>query len=200
MSKIRLADYHYRKAAQIHPQNAVLLGCVGMVSRVTRANDDGKVRSLLPFLTPYSGCRADRGSGKGAGPFQRGSSNLAGQRTCALSSGEDSDLIKEIHGKQEFPSGECGSTVTDEVPALLYRTCHTRCDGQVAAEDLEILRDTSPEESNVIFQLAKVYRLIGDSVKMAQMLAVARDVSPKSVSKIRKLLETVKDTEAMDEG
>lgn len=32
MSKLRLADYHYRKAAQIHPQNAVLLGCVGMVS------------------------------------------------------------------------------------------------------------------------------------------------------------------------
>lgn len=31
MSKIRLAEYHFRKAAQIHPKNAVLLGCVGMV-------------------------------------------------------------------------------------------------------------------------------------------------------------------------
>lgn len=30
MSKIRLAEYHYRKAALIHPSNAVLLGCVGM--------------------------------------------------------------------------------------------------------------------------------------------------------------------------
>lgn len=69
--------------------------------------------------------------------------------------------------------------------------------------DLEYLRDSSPEESNVIFQLAKVYRLLGDEVKSAQLLAVARDVSPKSVNKIRKLLETVKDTEAadvMDEG
>lgn len=36
MSKIRLADYHYRKAVKIHPQNAVLLGCVGMVSRKRR--------------------------------------------------------------------------------------------------------------------------------------------------------------------
>ena len=75
---------------------------------------------------------------------------------------------------------------------------------QAAVQDLEALRDTSPDESNVIFQLAKVYRLMGDSVKSAQMLAVARDVSPKSVNKIRKLLETVKDTEAasdvMDEG
>jgi len=31
MSKIRLAEYHYRKALEIHPRNAVLLGCVGMV-------------------------------------------------------------------------------------------------------------------------------------------------------------------------
>ena len=32
MSKIRLAEYHFRKAVEIHPKNAVLLGCVGMVS------------------------------------------------------------------------------------------------------------------------------------------------------------------------
>lgn len=31
MSKIRLAEYHYRKAAEVHPSNAVLLGCLGMV-------------------------------------------------------------------------------------------------------------------------------------------------------------------------
>ena len=44
---------------------------------------------------------------------------------------------------------------------------------------------------------------MGDQVKSAQMLAVARDVSPKSLNKIRKLLETVKDgsaDEVMDEG
>jgi anaphase-promoting complex subunit 3 len=29
--KIRMAEYHYRMAAEIHPNNAVLLGCVGMV-------------------------------------------------------------------------------------------------------------------------------------------------------------------------
>jgi anaphase-promoting complex subunit 3 len=34
MSKIRLAEYHYRKAVEIHPNNAVLLGCVGMVRGV----------------------------------------------------------------------------------------------------------------------------------------------------------------------
>jgi len=31
--KIRMAEYHYRKAAEIHPNNAVLLGCIGMVRR-----------------------------------------------------------------------------------------------------------------------------------------------------------------------
>ena len=69
---------------------------------------------------------------------------------------------------------------------------------QEAIEDLEYLRRTTPEEANVIFQLAKVYRLLGDQVKSAQTLAVARDVSPKSMNKIRKLLETVKDE--LDEG
>ncbi len=69
-------------------------------------------------------------------------------------------------------------------------------------KDLEYLRDSSPEESNVIFQLARVYRLIGDQVKSAQMLAVARDVSPKSAKKIQKLMETVEDEagDEMDEG
>jgi anaphase-promoting complex subunit 3 len=70
--------------------------------------------------------------------------------------------------------------------------------------DLEYLRDSSPDESNVIFQLARAYRSIGDEVKSAQMLAIARDLSPKSAKKIQKLLETVKDeevgSEGMDEG
>ncbi|KAI0736888.1 protein prenylyltransferase [Fomitopsis betulina] len=143
MSKIRLADYHYRKAAQIHPQNAVLLGCVGMVAE--RTGDRARALDLFNEAVRIS---------------------------------PDNALVRYRRAK-----------------ILISLKRYT-----VAAEDLEILRDTSPEESNVIFQLAKVYRLIGDSVKMAQMLAVARDVSPKSVSKIRKLLETVKDTEAMDEG
>lgn len=74
---------------------------------------------------------------------------------------------------------------------------------QIAITDLEYLRSTSPEESNVIFQLAKVYRLVGDEVKGAQLLAIARDISPKSINKIKKLLETVKDElgdDKMDEG
>ena len=34
-SKIRRAEYHFRKAMEIHPNNAVVLGCVAMVSPVT---------------------------------------------------------------------------------------------------------------------------------------------------------------------
>jgi anaphase-promoting complex subunit 3 len=70
---------------------------------------------------------------------------------------------------------------------------------QKAVVDLECLRDSAPEESNVIFQLAKVYRLLGDELRSAQLLAAARDISPKSIGKIRKLLETVKDDEVADE-
>jgi anaphase-promoting complex subunit 3 len=69
--------------------------------------------------------------------------------------------------------------------------------------------NTVPDEANVIFQLAKVYRLVGNEVKSAQLLAVARDSAPKSVHKIKKLLETTMDDsvvsvgageEKMDEG
>lgn len=53
-----------------------------------------------------------------------------------------------------------------------------------------------------MFQLAKVYRLLGDVLKSQQLLAAARDISPKSMSKIKKLLNTVKDDggDEMDEG
>lgn len=54
-----------------------------------------------------------------------------------------------------------------------------------------------------MFQLARVYRLMGDDTKSAQMLAVARDVSPKSLDKIKKLIETTVDlpqNDEMDEG
>lgn len=74
---------------------------------------------------------------------------------------------------------------------------------QRAIEDLEYLRKSTPEESNVVFQLARAYRLVGDEVKSAQLLAVVRDIAPKSVNKIKKLLETVRDEmgdDKMDEG
>jgi anaphase-promoting complex subunit 3 len=32
-NKMRLAEYHYRKALEINPHNAVVLGCMGLVSR-----------------------------------------------------------------------------------------------------------------------------------------------------------------------
>ena len=74
---------------------------------------------------------------------------------------------------------------------------------QDAEEDLVYLRDSFPEEANVVFQLARLYRLMGNETKSAQMLAIARDVSPKSLNKIKRLLETMKDegeNDAMEEG
>lgn len=69
-------------------------------------------------------------------------------------------------------------------------------------EDLEHLRNSTPDESNVIFQLAKTYRLLGNVLKSQQLLAAARDIAPKDLSKIKKLLNTAKDEgdEEMDEG
>ncbi|TFK72166.1 TPR-like protein [Pluteus cervinus] len=146
MSKIRLAEYHYRKALEIHPNNAVLLGCVGMA--VERRGDRDAALSLF---------------------------------NKAVQIAPDNALVRYRRAK-----------------ILVSMRKY-----EPAVKDLEYLRSTSPEESNVIFQLARVYRLLGDEVKSAQTLAIARDISPKSLNKIKKLLETVKDELAddkMDEG
>ncbi|KAI0029819.1 hypothetical protein K488DRAFT_55521 [Vararia minispora EC-137] len=143
MSKIRMAEYHYRKAAEIHPNNAVLLGCVGMA--VERRGDRGGALALFNEAVKLSPENA-----------------LVRYRRA-----------KMLIGLKRY---------------------------EAAIKDLEVLRDTSPDESNVVFQLARAYRLVGDGVRAAQMLAVARDVSPKSVGKIKKLMETVKDEEAVPGG
>ncbi|KAI0083997.1 hypothetical protein BDY19DRAFT_899323 [Irpex rosettiformis] len=143
MSKLRLAEYHYGKAAEIHPQNAVLLGCLGMVEERR-----GDLNAALKLFNQ------------------------------AVGLSQENALVRYHRAK-----------------ILISMKKY-----QLAIQDLEALRDSSPDESNVVFQLAKVYRLIGDKAKSAQTLAAARDLSPKSVSKIQKLLETVADEEVMDEG
>jgi len=146
MSKVRLAEYHYRKSVEIHPYNAVLLGCVGMA--VERRGD--RDAALVLFDE-------------------------------AVKMAPENALVRYRRSK-----------------ILISMKKY-----DAAVEDLETLRSSSPEESNVVFQLAKVYRLLGDDVKSAQLLAIARDISPKSVSKIKKLLDTVKDEagdDRMDEG
>jgi len=142
--KIRMAEYHYRKAAEIHPNNAVLLGCIGMA--VERRGDREGALALFNEAVKLS---------------------------------PENALVRYRRAK------------------LLISMKRY----EAAVKDLEYLRDSSPEESNVIFQLARAYRLIGDEVKSAHMLAAARDVSPKNVIKLQKLIETVKDEdEEMDEG
>ncbi|KAJ7098078.1 hypothetical protein B0H15DRAFT_823995 [Mycena belliarum] len=146
MSKVRLAEYHYRKSVEIHPNNAVLLGCVGMA--IERRGDRDAAFVL----------------------FDR-----------AVNLAPENALVRYRRAKILISMKKYAAAV----------------------KDLETLRSSSPEESNVVFQLAKVYRLLGDDVKSAQLLAIARDISPKSVSKIKKLLDTVKDEagdDRMDEG
>lgn len=151
MSKLRLAEYHFRKASSIHPQNAVLLGCVGMA--VERRGDQEQAFELF-------------------------------NRAVQLS--PDNALVRYRRAK------------------ILIATKKYR----EAIVDLEYLhRKVAPEEANVVFQLARVYRLIGDETRSAQMLAVARDMSPKSMNKIKRLLSTDREDDddelggdSMDEG
>ena len=60
-------------------------------------------------------------------------------------------------------------------------------------EDLKTLRDLVPEEANVVFQLARVYRLMGQTPEAQQTLLVARDIAPKDMNKLKRLMELTKD-------
>ncbi|EAU88243.2 cell division cycle protein 27/anaphase promoting complex subunit 3 [Coprinopsis cinerea okayama7 len=144
-SKIRRAEYHYRKALEIHPHNAVILGCVAMTLERRQEYDQA--------LSYYN---------------------------KAIEACPENALVRYRRAKMW-------------VSMRKYNE---------ALKDLEHLRRTTPEEANVIFQLARVYRLIGDEVKSAQALAVARDIAPKSLNKMKRLLETVVDEgdDKMDEG
>jgi predicted Zn-dependent protease len=112
--------------------------------------------------------------------------------SCAGSRVTRSSLIPVADGYASFP-------LLRVSPAILVAFILRCASSQRAVYDLERLRDAAPEEANVIFQLARVYRLLGDELKSAQLLAAARDVAPKSIGKIRKLLETVRDEDAADE-
>ena len=64
---------------------------------------------------------------------------------------------------------------------------------QAAIEDLKTLRDLVPEEANVIFQLARAYKLKGQTPEAQQTLLVARDIAPKDMNKLKRLMELSKD-------
>jgi anaphase-promoting complex subunit 3 len=181
MSKVRLAEYHYRKSVEIHPNNAVLLGCVGMV----------RCRCLW-YTRRLSLSQAVERRGDRDAAFL-----LFDQ---AVNLAPENALVRYRRAKILISMKKYA--VSDR---MLISLSGVSClVSQAAVKDLETLRSSSPEESNVVFQLAKVYRLLGDDVKSAQLLAIARDVSPKSLSKIKKLLETFKDEasilDRMDEG
>ncbi|EIN03626.1 TPR-like protein [Punctularia strigosozonata HHB-11173 SS5] len=135
-NKLRMAEYHYQRASDICPGNAVMVACLAICAE-RRHDTEATMRYLNKAiqLSPEN----------------------------ALARYRRAKMLISMKRYQE------------------------------AITDLEHLHDSSPGESNVVFQLAKVYRLIGDALKAAQLLAVARDLEPKSVGKLQKLLETEKD-------
>ncbi|KAF9533502.1 hypothetical protein CPB83DRAFT_889998 [Crepidotus variabilis] len=180
MSKVRLAEYHFRKAVEIHPKNAVLLGCVGMANVYT---DGSGVSPPLFYIVDVH--RLPISAEMGVWDSQ--AVERRGDREAALSLFDEAVKIAPDNALVRYRR------------AKIFVSMRKYLD---AVKDLEHLKNATPDESNVIFQLAKVYRLLGDAVKSAQALAAARDISPKSMNKIKKLLETTRDEgdDKMDEG
>ncbi|KAG6821088.1 hypothetical protein H0H93_007247 [Arthromyces matolae] len=173
MSKLRLAEYHYRKAVEIHPNNAVLIGCVGMVSGVKFLRFSGSLSEIVLTVPDL---------------FELQTVERRGDRAAALALYDTAVNLSADNALVRYRRAKIFISMRKY---------------EVAVRDLEYLRSMTPEESNVVFQLAKVYRLLGNEEKSAQTLALARDISPKSLGKIKKLLETVKDEmgdNQMDEG
>ncbi|GJJ12201.1 hypothetical protein Clacol_006442 [Clathrus columnatus] len=142
MSKLRLAEFHFRKAIEIHPNSAVLLGCVGMVMEKR-----GRMEQAF-------------------GLFDK-----------AVQISSDNVLVRYRRAK-----------------LLIGMRRYS-----AAIEDLKKLRDLVPEEANVVFQLARAYRLKGQTPEAQQILLVARDIAPKDMNKLKKLMDIKKDKEAPED-
>jgi anaphase-promoting complex subunit 3 len=204
-NKMRLAEYHYRKALDINPNNAVILGCMGIVR-------DAPPLAVRRATDPPSPVQAFQRRGDPSGALVMFDDAIRRAPDNALVRYHRAKLFISMKAYQVRGRGPEGLSGQGRGPfARVDMVADGRCPRggvcaclQRAVADLEHLRDVTPEESNVVFQLAKVYRLLGDELRSAQTLAVARDVSPKSIGKIRKLLETVKDEGAdssqMEEG
>ena len=92
-----MAEYHYRKAAEIHPNNAVLLGCVGMVCKQKMQGARSRLVQLRAVLNGrFVGCREARGSRRSPRAVQRGRETVAGERVGALSASENAYLYEAI--------------------------------------------------------------------------------------------------------
>jgi len=143
LSKLRQAEYHYRRAVELHPTNAILLGCLGMA--VERRGLREEAFNLFKEAVRLS---------------------------------PDNALVRYRRAK---------------ILISMQRY-------QAALEDLLHLRNIAPDESNVVYQLARLYRLMGNTVQSALQLATARDLSPQSMNKIKKLVETTKDGQGEDGG
>lgn len=163
MGKVRMAEYHFRRAVGVNGGSAVLLGCVGLA--VERRGWVGGTNG---------------GGEKGEGTIEEALGWF--EKAVSVSEGRNA-LVRFRRAKIYVKLRRYQASGHVRVILLwLYSI-------QEAIEDLEYLKNVTPDESNVIFQLAKVYRLVGDVVRSAQMLAAARDVSPKSVGKIRRLMD-----------
>lgn len=147
MSKLRLAEYHFRKAADIHPHNAVLLGCVGMA--VERRGAMSEAFTL----------------------FDK-----------AVQIAPDNVLVRYRRAKLLIGMRQYNAAI----------------------EDLKMLRDLVPEEANVVFQLARAYQMKGQTPEAQQTLLVARDIAPKDMNKLKRLMDLSKDEgmpeESMEAG
>ncbi|TFY58157.1 hypothetical protein EVJ58_g6583 [Rhodofomes roseus] len=135
MSKIRLADYHYRKAAQTHPQNAVLLGCVGMVTE--RAGDRDKALDLFNEAVRISPDNA-------LVRYRRAKILISLKRYTAAA--EDLEFLRDTSPDE--------SNVIFQL-AKVYRLLG---DSVKAAQMLAVARDVSPKSVNKIRKLLETVK------------------------------------------
>jgi len=135
MSKIRLADYHYRKAAQVHPQNAVLLGCVGMVTE--RAGDRDKALELFNEAVRISPDNA-------LVRYRRAKILILLRRYTAAA--EDLEFLRDTSPEE--------SNVIFQL-AKVYRL---QGDSVKSAQMLAVARDVSPKSVNKIRKLLETVK------------------------------------------
>jgi anaphase-promoting complex subunit 3 len=165
-TKLDLAQWHFRKAIDINPSNAVLICCEGMVcvspGRTILASDRVHWFKVYEQKKEYRLALAVYTRAVAAAP---NSSLVMFRRARMLVELEHHDV---------------------SIAFLCDRPCCVFMDSlQEALQILLRLQDIIPEEANIPFMLAQVYRKLGQTTQSAQYMSIALDVEPKIAGAIR---------------
>ena len=153
--KLRLAEYHFRKAVDINPMNAMLISCVGAVSLFLTYAHGSDALQILERLG------------------HRREALVEYERACRLSPQSAAVKFKKVKLLVALKQYSASRNKIQTSYSANYVL-------QVAHKDLLSLSALAPDEFSVHFLLGKVYGALGQKNEMTKSFTYAQDLDPRS--------------------